>query len=348
MYLAIEIGGTKLQLGIGTAQGGPLEELRRLDVDPQQGAEGIRQQIRQVSPELIHKHHVVTVGIGFGGPVDAVAGRTILSHHVEGWNDFPLAEWCRQTLGVPAVIGNDSDLAGLGEARFGAGQGARIVFYSNVGTGIGGALVIDGRLYRGAGGIASELGHLRPGLQCEEPDQILESIAAGWGIAAAARALLGEPISHPFGRLTEDDRLGEPEDVRRKLIELEESDERHAADLLGRCDGDPQRLSARIVAEAAAAGNPLAGEVFGRACRVYGWALAQMITLLAPDVVVLGGGVSLAGEELFLAPVRRHVARYVFPPLADSFQIVPAALGEEVVLHGALALAAEANTDRGP
>ena len=144
------------------------------------------------------------MGIGFGGPVDADTGRTILSHHVEGWSDFPLADWCRQTLGVPATIGNDSDLAGLGEARFGAGQGARIVFYSNVGTGIGGALVIGGQLHRGSCGIASELGHLRPGLQCEGPDQTLESIAAGWGIAAAAAALLGEPVSHPFGRLTED------------------------------------------------------------------------------------------------------------------------------------------------
>jgi glucokinase len=311
MYLAIEIGGTKLQLAVGTGQGGPLVELRRLDVDPGQGAEGIRRQIQQVGPGLVETHQVRAVGIGFGGPVDAEAGRTILSHHVEGWNDFPLAEWCRQALGRPAVVGNDSDLAGLGEARFGAGRGKRIVFYSNAGTGIGGALVIDGRLYRGSAGVASELGHLRPGLQCEQPEQILESISAGWGIAAAAAALLAEPISHPFDRLTEGQRPARPEAVRQRLIEREEADQRHAADLLQRCDGDPARLSARMVVEAAAAGNQLARSVLDRAC-----------------------------EEFFFRPVRRYVRQYVFPPLVDSYQIVPAALGEEVVLHGALALAA--------
>ena len=341
MYLAIEIGGAKLQLGVGTGEGGPLVEVRRLDVDPQQGAEGICRKIEEVAPEMVQKHRVAAVGVGFGGPVDAEAGRTILSHHVEGWNDFPLVSWCRQVLGRPAVLGNDSDLAGLGEARFGAGRGKRIVFYSNAGTGIGGALVIDGRLYRGSGGVASELGHLRPGLQCEGPEQILESISAGWGITAAARALLAEPISHPFDRLTEGQRPSKPEAVRQRLIEREESDQRHAADLLQRCDGDPGRLTARMVAEAATAGNQLARDVLDRACRAYGWALAQMITLLAPEVIVLGGGVSLIGEGLFFQPVRRYVRQYVFPPLADSYQIVPAALGEEVVLHGALALAAE-------
>ena len=96
----------------------------------------------------------------------AESGRTIVSHQIDGWQDFPLGDWCRQTLGRPAVLGNDSDLAGLGEARFGAGRGHRIVFYSNVGSGIGGSLVVDGELYRGGRGVASEIGHLRPGLEC--------------------------------------------------------------------------------------------------------------------------------------------------------------------------------------
>lgn len=310
MYLAIEIGGTKLQLGVGTGQGGPLVDLARQDVDPGQGAPGILRQIAQAAPPLIEKHQVQAVGIGFGGPVDAAAGRTIKSHHVEGWTDFLLVAWCREALGLPAVLGNDSDLAGLGEARFGAGQGAKVCFYSNVGTGIGGSLVIGGRLYTGSGGVASELGHLRPGLEYTGPGQVLESLAAGWGIAARAREKLAE--------------VGGPD----------------ATDLLSRCGGSPEGLTARQVTEAAAAGNPIAREVLDRACRAYGWALAQMITLLAPDVVVLGGGVSLAGEELFFQPVRGYVRQYVFPPLVDKYRIVPATLGEEVVLHGALALAA--------
>lgn len=311
MLLAIEIGGTKLQLGVGTGEGGPLAEVLRLDVDPSHGAEGILRQIAAAAPAMIAKHQVTKAGIGFGGPVDAAAGHTIKSHHVDGWTAFPLVQWCRDNLGLAAVLGNDSDLAGLGEARFGAGRGAKVCFYSNVGTGIGGSLVIGGRLYTGSAGVASELGHLRPGLDCTAPEQILESLAAGWGIAAEARRRMEEK--------------GDKSDLPRS----------------GKLDSSPFSPTARDVARAAAAGDPLAREVLDRACRAYGWALAQMITLLAPDVVVLGGGVSLAGEELFFAPVRRYVRQYVFPPLADTYRIVPAALGEEVVLHGALALAAE-------
>lgn len=342
MFLGIEIGGTKVQLGVGSGHGGPLAALERLEVKPEDGAAAIREQIARLGGPLLKRHRITALGVGFGGPVDAEAGRTIISHQVEGWKDFPLAQWCRQTLGLPTVIGNDADLAGLGEARFGAGQGHRVVFYSNVGSGIGGALVVDGQRYRGSGGVASEIGHLRPGLQSERPDQTVESIASGWGIASAARDRLADPISHPLGPLTRGVRPSQPEAVRQRLIEREAADEEFAADLLQRCDGRADRLTAAIVAQAATQGNLLACEVFSRACRAYGWAVAQVITLLAPEVVVIGGGVSLAGEALFLGPLRKEVDRYVFPPLRGTFQIVPAILGEEVVLHGALAIAGDA------
>ena len=334
MYLAIEIGGTKLQLAVGSGQGPPLVDLCRLDVDRSRGADGIRQQIAQVAPSLIQKHRVRAIGIGFGGPVDPTAGRTLKSHHVEGWTDFPLVDWCRQTLGLPAALGNDADMAGLGEARFGAGRGAKVCFYSNVGTGIGGALVIGGRLYTGSAGVACEVGHLRPGLDCLEPEQNLESLAAGWGIEAAIRQLVQGGGESPWGQ--------------QWAAQLSDRLNSDRADLLGRAGGQAHQLSARHVAEAAAAGNLLAQKVWDRACQAYGWALAQVITLIAPDVVVLGGGVSLAGEELFLKPVREYVHRYVFPPLRESFRIVPAALGEEVVLHGALTLAADAVAGSSP
>jgi glucokinase len=113
------------------------------------------------------------------------------------------------------------------------------------------------------------------------------------------------------------------------------------ADLRERSGRQVERLSCKMVAQAAAEGNELAQEVFRHAVQTLGWAVAQMVTLLAPNVVVIGGGVSLAGESLLFAPLGREVDRYVFPPLRDSFRIVPAALGEEVVVHGALAVAAE-------
>lgn len=116
--------------------------------------------------------------------------------------------------------------------------------------------------------------------------------------------------------------------------------DRDAAKLTKLCSGDVRCLTGKMVANAAAAGNPLAQQVMDQACQALGWGIAQVITLLAVEVVIVGGGVSLAGETVFFAPLRRHVHRYVFPPLRNSYEVVPAQLGEEVVVHGAVAMAA--------
>jgi glucokinase len=303
MFLGIEIGGTKLQFGVGAADG-QIKRLERADVDLAQGAEGIRRQIAAMAAPLIAEHNVAAIGFGFGGPVDATTGRIVKSHQVDGWDDFPLVNWTRETLGLPAALANDSDMAGLGEAHFGAGRGKKIVLYSNVGTGIGGSLVINGRVYAGSRGIASEIGHLRPGVVAEEPETIVEAVASGPAIAAAA-----------------------------------ETDEGLAAEIRRRSDVISGRFSAKMVAELAAAGNNAALSILRRATQTYGWAIAQAITLVSPEVVVIGGGVSLIGNAFFFDPLRKEVKRYVFPPLRGTYEIVPAALGEEVVVHGALALA---------
>ena len=342
MLLGIEIGGTKLQLGIGAGTGEPLREVVKLDVAPNDQAEQIRRKIEAAARPLMAKHDVRRVGIGFGGPVDAARGLTITSHQVDGWDGFPLVAWCRETLGLPAVLGNDSDLAGLAEARFGAGKGCRVVLYSNVGSGIGGALVIGGRRYGGGGGIAVEIGHLRPGLHCREPDQTVESLASGWAIAQKARNELIDPELHALSTRVFEDRPTDPRRIRLRLVELEEAGEKAAADLLHRCDGYLERLTTKLLAEAARDGNELARSLFRHACEAYGWALAQAITLFGPEVVAVGGGVAQLGEALFFQPLRREVSRYVFPPLRGSYRVVPALLGKQVVVHGALALAAEA------
>jgi glucokinase len=340
MYLGIEIGGTKLQLGVGTGDGSVPAALERFDVRPDEGAPGILRHVEACGQYLADRYRVQGVGCGFGGPVEPGAGVVVKSHHVEGWTDFPLVSWLRERFGVPATLANDADTAALAEARFGAGQRANPVLYVTVGTGIGGGLVVDGRIYRGQGVGAMELGHLRPGLHADRPDQNLESIAAGWGIAAAAQArLTGGAVVHRLGPLASRPRPNHPEEVRQRLIEEEEVAEEHAADLLERCGGAVDRLSAKIVAQAAEEGNGIAQELMSDAASALGWALAQAVTLLAPEIIVVGGGVSLAGEPWFFGPLRRETARYVFPPLAESFRIVPARLGEEVVVHGALALA---------
>jgi glucokinase len=265
---------------------------------------------------LIVKHAVNRVGFGFGGPIDATGLRTVKSHQVNGWDDFPLAEWCQRELGLPAVLGNDADLGGLAEAHYGAGRNYNPIFYITVGTGIGGGFIVDRHVYRGGGHGAAELGHLRPGVKATDPHDTLESHAAGPGIAAT---------------------------MRRRLAQLPSTDDRNARDLVARCGGNLELLTAKIVGEAASAGNQLAMVSLQESLRVLGWAIAQMITILAPAAVLIGGGVSLMGEELFFVPVCREVERYVFPPFRGTYRIMPAQLGEEMVVHGALALAANAD-----
>jgi glucokinase len=237
----------------------------------------------------------------------------IKSHQVEGWDGFPLCDWCQQKLGVSATLGNDCDCAALAEATFGAGQGMQVVFFVTVGTGIGGGLVIDGQLHGSGRPAVAEIGHLRPGPDATLPQCTVESLAAGPGMVRTACRLL-------------------------------QSSEDAAANqrLLALSGGDLSQLTAKQIAEAALSGNPIAREALASAIQTLGWAIAQVITVTSAEVVVVGGGVSLIGEEQFFQPLRQQVARYIFPPLADAYEVVPAALGEAVVVHGALALAASA------
>jgi len=342
-YLGIEIGGTKLQVGVGTGDGRPLLAIRRDDIDRSQGAEAIRRRILDFARPLIAEFRPEAIGIAFGGPIEAQTGRTLRSHHVTGWENFPLVEWCRSKLGLPAVMGNDADLAGWAEAEFGAGKGHRAVFYITVGTGIGGALIYEGRIYTGAHGIASEIGHLRPGLDAVSPQQDLESVAAGWGITARAQALLDFAVKGRDQAIPVDDLIrqclfnwGVPGDD--SAVSYEEFTQA-IDDILSRCDYDLRRLTTKRLGEALTDGNIVAQWVFDRALCALGWAIAQMLTLLAPSAVVIGGGVSLLGEKFFFEPLREQVDRYVFPALRERYVISPAALGEEVMIHGALLLA---------
>lgn len=327
MYLGIEIGGTKLQLGVGDGVRPQFVAFERHAIDPDRGAAGIIEQIRSAARELLKRFDVERIGFGFGGPVDSTAGRVITSHQIAGWTGFALADWAEHALGRPAVVGNDCDCAALAEARFGAGGGYRTVFYVTVGTGVGGGLVISGRVHGTDRPAAAEIGHLRPGLLATGNQATVESLVSGWGIAATGRACLqGEP-ERPVDWLLPG---GRP-----KLSEVD------AGDLRTRCGGNLKSLTAQVIGEAAAAGNCGAQEILRSATDVLGWAVAQVISLVAPNVVVIGGGVSLLGDVLFLNPTRAAVGRYVFPPLNDSVCLTSPKLGEEVVVHGAVALAAQ-------
>lgn len=327
LYLGIEIGGTKLQLGLGRGDGRILA-LGRMSVVPEAGAERIRGQIAgAVDPLLTRlgmtRRDLRAVGVGFGGPVDAERGIVTVSNQIGGWAGFPLAAWLRESIGVSAVsVHNDADTAALGEARFGAGVGMSPLLYVNVGSGIGGGLILDGKIYRGAGRGAMEIGHLR--MDTPDPDgdfgiepETLEQVASGWSLAARARS----------------------------WAEREAHDGWETGHLYHFAGGDPTRITAETVALAARANSYTMATVFLRdATLAIARGLAHAVTLLAPRRIVLGGGVSLMDEDLWIDPIRAELARRVFPPFRETYDLVPAALGEEVVVHGALALARDVAT----
>jgi glucokinase len=316
-FLGIEIGGTKLQLGVGAGDGA-LTGLWRGTIDVSAGPDGIRKQITNAVPELLQRCGVERsqlhgVGIGFGGPVDDSTQTIIKSHQIEGWDGFPLADWVSDAVGLPAALGNDADVAGLAEALHGAGKGLSPIFYITIGSGIGGGLIIDGEIYRGCGRGAAEIGHLQFTAPGEEGEigyrpRTLENVASGWAIEQRARRAASRHASRSS-----------------KLLQL--------------VHGDPEKITARHVGQAACQGDDLAKAVLFPAKVCLADAICQVIALLCPRRVVLGGGVSLMPAEIFLDPLRRLVTEYVFKPFAGLTDIVPAALGEEVVVHGALALA---------
>jgi glucokinase len=318
MYLGIEIGGTKLQLGLGDGDG-VLRALVRDTVVPADGADGIRRQIERAIPELLTnaqraRDELRGVGIGFGGPVDDTTRTVIKSHQIAGWDGFPLADWIADLVGVPAVLGNDADVAGLAEALFGAGKGLSPIFYVTIGSGIGGGLIINGEIYRGCGRGAAEIGHLRflasPDGYDEHLDEyFLEQLASGWAISENARGIVANNLDH--GELP--------------LIRL--------------INGSLENLTMQRISEAIQQGDRFAAALTEIPICYLADGICHVIALLCPRRFVIGGGVSLLGEKYLFEPLRRVVAERVFKPFANSYDIVPAALGEEVVVHGALALA---------
>jgi glucokinase len=310
--LGIEIGGTKLQLGVGAGDG-VLAGLWRATVDVAAGPEGIRRQITTAVPELltrsgIDRAQLKGVGIGFGGPVDDQTRTIIKSHQIAGWDGFPLADWISDLTGLTAVLGNDADVAGLAEALFGAGKGLSPIFYVTIGSGIGGGLIINGEIYRGCGRGAAEIGHLQLSDCLDGDGPTLEDYASGWALARKADSVLWE------------------EKGRNSI-------------LLNLVNGESQFISAEHIGAGAAQGDPLSVSILQTAWSALADALCHVIALLCPRRIVIGGGVSLMGERLLFEPLRKLVAERVFKPFAGLAEIVPAALGEEVVVHGTLALA---------
>jgi len=312
LTLGVEIGGTKLQVALGDRSGAILETQRGA-APAGEGAEGILGWFRREVPAMLERARVVggpveCIGVGFGGPVDSATGRALASFQVSGWQDVALKHWFEEAFGLPATVHNDTNAGGWAEYCLGAGRGTRHFFYTNIGSGIGGALILDGRLHNGQGFGAGEMGHTYvPDWRAEEAGAAdkLENLCSGWNIERRVRSSI--EVS--------------PETVLGKL-----------------CGGDRQSITCAMLGEAAQAGDSAAQEEVERVAASIGLAIANVITLFHPERVALGGGVSLMGKVL-LEPLRREVERCVFDPYRGHYEIVPCELGESVVLAGAVLLA---------
>jgi glucokinase len=297
--VAIEIGGTKLQLAVGTSAGEILDR-QRFAVDPAAGAAGIREEIAAALPGIVAQWRPAAIGVGYGGPVDRRTSHVVKSHHVSGWEGFPLGEWLADIAGLPVAVDNDANVAALGEALHGAGRGCDPVFYVTLGSGVGGGLVCGGRIFHGAGMGEAEIGHLRLG----PAGEITEYYCSGWSLDRRIREAAAKAPASPLARLVQ---------------------------------ASPGQ-GAHHLGPALAAGDPLAAEILDGAAEKLALALSHVGHLCHPQVIVLGGGVALLGEPLRQA-VATHLGRFMMDALRPGPRVALTTLREDAVPVGAIALA---------
>ena len=300
--LGLDIGGTKLAAGVVDRAGKILSfavESTRAEEGPERGLErlfGIGR--RAIAESGVDSADVVGVGIGAGGPLDTRLGILTAPPHLPGWLEVPLAAQAEHAFGLPVALENDATAAAAGEHRYGAGAGTSHMVYLTISTGVGGGIVIDGRLYRGASGNGGELGHVTvdcDGRLCRGCGRkgCLEAFVSGTSIAErAAEAGMGE-------------------------------------------------LTAGEVAAEARDGDPIATRVWNETTEALACGLTSIVNLFEPQLVVLGGGVISGTGEQLLGPVRERVRTDAMRPAAGAARIVQAALGPQVGVVGAAAIAWE-------
>jgi glucokinase len=232
--------------------------------------------------------------------VDSATGHICCSHQIEGWSEFPLGDWLRGLTGLPVRVDNDANTASLGEAQRGAGRGHNPVFYVTLGSGVGGGLVVDGRIYHGAKPGEAEIGHVR----LDRSGVIVEDRCSGWAVDRKIRDACARELHSALTRLTANLTSGQ----------------------------------ARALVPALAQDDALARQILAEVADDLAFGLSHVTQLMHPEVIVLGGGLSLVGEPLRVA-VASALQRYVMEAFAPGPRVVLAGLGEDAVPVGALLLA---------
>ncbi len=313
--IGVDLGGTKVATALTDIHGHILQRAE-VPTGAREGAEAVISRIvesirtvmntvvdgRKVSPE-----EVLGIGIGSPGPLDARRGIVLAAPNLK-WENVPICDPIAETFGLPTYLDNDASLAAMAESRFGAGKGVENMIYMTVSTGIGGGIIINGRIYRGSHGNAGEIGHMTiksDGPRCGCGNfGCLEALASGTAIAREA---------------AEGIRTGMTTSLREKA------------------NGDPAKVTARLVGEALREGDSFAREVIHQAANYLGIGLANLVDIFDPEIIVIGGGVSRIGEELF-EPARETMRERALPAVVKDVKIAPALLGGDSGVLGAASL----------
>ena len=301
--VGVDLGGTNIVAGALAEDGSDVLAMRSEPTRADQGADQVIDRIVRMIDTVIaetiahtgaKRDDMIGVGVGAPGPLDRERGIVITTPNL-GWTNFPLRDVIAERTRLPVRIDNDANCATLGEWWLGAAKGANNVIGMTIGTGIGGGIILGGRLYHGSADMAGEIGHATidiTGRRCKCGNYgCLEAYASGPSIADRAREALSG-----------DDSL-----------------------MVRMAGGDPARITAATVYEAAKRGDDTALDVVRETSRFLGAGVANLLNIFNPDVVVIAGGVTQAGETLF-APLRREVRKRAFKPAVDACQIVPGIL----------------------
>ncbi len=309
--IGVDIGGTKIAAGVVDEEGTILAQTRRA-TEPDD-ASSIDRAVAEVYAELSASYEVASIGVAAAGFVNSARSTVLFAPNI-AWRDYPLRDRVEALIDddVKVVVENDANAAGWAEFRFGVGRDVDDMLMLTVGTGLGGALIVDGKLVRGAWGVAAEVGHMRvvPGghyCGCGH-EGCWEQYASGSALVRDAQAAI--------------------------IVDAE-----RGAALLGLAGGDPQDLTGPQITEAAQAGDPLAVELLAQLGRWIGEGSASVAALLDPALVVIGGGVGAAGD-LLLAPARKAFADQLSARgHRPEAEIKLAAMGNEAGIVGAADLA---------
>ncbi len=315
LILALDFGGTKLSAAIANKGDMVWQDHQRAFSAPHANAQQDLQIMLSLAHAMLAGEKPAAVGVSFGGPVDFTTGTVRLSHHVPGWENFPLKTILETAFGAPVWVDNDANVAALGEHRFGAGRGYSAICYLTVSTGVGGGWILNSQPWRGAGGMAGEIGHMTvdpkgPLCLCGKRGCV-ERLASGPYMAADARAALHPPTAErtPGGEA-----------------------------LLSLANGDPAQITAQLNAEAAARGNEFAWTFLKRSAWALGVGIGNAANQINPQRFILGGGVTKSGERYW--EEIRHTALVTALPEVH-FEGAPAELGDDAPLWGAVALTFE-------